>query len=85
MNVFVDENIPRVTVFELRAAGHDVLDIRQTPRQGMPDPDVWKDCQAQKRLLITTDKGFAEHAGEPHWGILIIRSRALIRRGFTCG
>ena len=75
MDILVDENIPLVTVGELRAAGHDVLDFRQTARQGIPDADLWKECQAQKRLLITTDKGFSEHAREPHWGIMIIRLR----------
>ena len=38
MNVCVDENIPRETVEALRAAGHDVWDLRQTPDQGTPDP-----------------------------------------------
>jgi predicted nuclease of predicted toxin-antitoxin system len=75
MNIFVDENIPRETVDELRAAGHDVLDIRQSPLQGTPDPDVWHMVQAQKRLLITTDTGFVEYAGVPHWGMLIVRLR----------
>ena len=75
MNLFVDENIPRETVDELRGAGHDVTDIRQTPLQGIPDPDLWKRVQAEKRLLITTDTGFAEYADVPHWGILIVRLR----------
>lgn len=75
MNLFVDENIPRETVDELRVGGHDVVDIRQTPQQGLPDPDLWDLVQAGKRLLITTDTGFAEYAGAPHWGILIVRLR----------
>lgn len=75
MNIFVDENIPLLTVQELRATGHDVVDLRQTPRQGLPDPDVWSECQAQKRLLISTDKGFAQYAPAPHWGLLIVRLR----------
>ena len=75
MNVLVDENIPLQTVSELRALGHDVLDIRGTPLQGVPDPELWKLVEAQRRLLITTDKGFAEHASGPHWGILIVRLR----------
>jgi hypothetical protein len=28
MKILVDENIPNITVDELRAMGHDVLDIR---------------------------------------------------------
>ncbi len=30
MKVFVDKNIPAMTVQELRVMGHDVLDIRGT-------------------------------------------------------
>ncbi|CAN5588157.1 hypothetical protein BH10ACI1_BH10ACI1_08900 [soil metagenome] len=31
--------------------------------------------QQEKRLLITTDKGFAGQRGEAHYGILIVRLR----------
>ena len=75
MNVCVDENIPRETVEALRAAGHDVWDLRQTPDQGTPDPVLWGMVQAQGRLLVTTDTGFIEYADAPHWGMLIIRLR----------
>jgi hypothetical protein len=37
MKIFVDENIPLMTVQALRADGHDVLDIRGTPDEGMDD------------------------------------------------
>ena len=37
MKICVDENIPNVTVQELRLLGHDVLDIRGTVDQGMDD------------------------------------------------
>jgi len=75
MKLFVDENIPGITVEELRKRGHDVLDIRGTPRQGMPDDELWQLAQIERRLLITTDKGFAEHRNEQHSGILIVRLR----------
>jgi predicted nuclease of predicted toxin-antitoxin system len=75
MNIFVDENIPRETVEALRAAGHDVWDIRQTPQPGTPDSALWQLVQAQRRLLITTDTGFIEYADQPHWGMLIVRLR----------
>ncbi len=35
MKIFVDENIPLMTVQALREMGHDVLDIRGTPNEGM--------------------------------------------------
>ena len=37
MKICVDENIPLVTVVELRNLGHDVLDIRGTTEQGLTD------------------------------------------------
>lgn len=73
MKILVDENIPATTVTALREQGYDVLDIRGTDDQGMPDQELWQKAVQQKRLLITTDKGFAEHRDERHYGILIIR------------
>jgi predicted nuclease of predicted toxin-antitoxin system len=73
MKILVDENIPGTTVNELREQGHDVLDIRGTNDQGMNDQKLWQKAVQEERMLITTDKGFAEHREERHYGILIIR------------
>ncbi len=75
MRILVDENIPNVTVSELRTRGHDVLDIRGTEHQGMFDDELWPFAQTDQRMLITTDKGFTEHRDEQHCGILVIRLR----------
>ena len=75
MRILVDENIPNVSVHALRLMGHDVLDIRGTPRQGMFDDELWPLAQAEARMLVTTDKGFVEHRAEKHHGILIVRLR----------
>ncbi|MGH8567689.1 MAG: DUF5615 family PIN-like protein [Gammaproteobacteria bacterium] len=75
MRILVDENIPNITVQGLRAAGHDVLDIRGTAQQGLFDDALWNLAQSERRVLVTTDKGFSEHRGETHWGILVIRLR----------
>lgn len=75
MKIFVDENIPLMTVKALRALGHDVLDIRGTVNEGMPDEDLWEMVQQEKRMLITTAKGFARYRDQPHHGILIVRLR----------
>jgi len=75
MNICVDENIPFVTVEELRNLGHDVLDIRGTADQGMSDEKLWARTQAERRLLITTDKGFVQGRDEAHSGILVVRLR----------
>jgi predicted nuclease of predicted toxin-antitoxin system len=75
MIIFVDENIPLMTVQALREEGHDVLDIRGTPDEGMDDESLWKMIQKEGRLLISTDKGFARHRNAFHCGIMIIRLR----------
>jgi predicted nuclease of predicted toxin-antitoxin system len=73
MKIFVDENIPFMTVQELLTLGHDVMDIRGTEHEGIIDKELWKIVQKEKRLLITTDKGFVLNRYEKHHGILIIR------------
>ena len=66
MRIFVDENIPLMTVEALRAMGHDVRDIRGTPSEGLRDDVLWEVAQREERLLITTDKGFAHYRMGPH-------------------
>ena len=73
MKIFVDENIPLMTVRALREMGHDVRDIRGTADEGMTDDALWERVHREGRLLITTDKGFTWHRGELHHGILIVR------------
>ncbi len=73
MKVLVDENIPLLTVKELRLRGFDVRDIRGTPSHGITDEELWETAQKEQRLLITTDKGFSTKRNEDHHGILIIR------------
>jgi predicted nuclease of predicted toxin-antitoxin system len=73
MKLCVDENIPLITVDELGKLGHDVLDIRGTGDQGISDDVLWEKAQREKRLLITTDKGFVNHRSESHFGILVVR------------
>lgn len=75
MKICVDENIPLITVAELGSLGHDVLDIRGTTNQGIPDDFLWELAQKESRLLISTDKGFVQYRNESHHGILIVRLR----------
>ena len=72
MRILVDENIPSITVETLRKIGHDVLDIRGAPSEGLQDPELWSASQAEAQLLITTDKGFSKHRSESHHGLLIV-------------
>jgi predicted nuclease of predicted toxin-antitoxin system len=75
LKILVDENIPRKTVDELRNAGHDVRDLRQTLQQGSEDSELWAAAMADRRLLISTDRGFTEYRKVDHHGILIVRLR----------
>jgi predicted nuclease of predicted toxin-antitoxin system len=75
MKILVDENIPRMTADHLRGLGHDVLDIRGTADQGLADGDVWRVAILERRLLITTDKGFTAYRSVVHHGILVVRLR----------
>ena len=75
MRIFVDENIPLVSVVQLREMGHDVLDIRGTNDEGMSDDQLWTKVCQEERLLITTDKGFAFRRHIKHYGILIVSLR----------
>ena len=72
MRIFVDENIPLMTVEQLRQMGHDVLDIRGTAEEGISDELLWSKLCQEKRLLVTTDKGFTHYRHKDHHGILIV-------------
>ena len=75
MNVLVDENIPLMSVRQLRQMGHDVLDIRGTADEGISDEVLLKRACEEGRLLITTDRDFASFRDRKHYGILIIALR----------
>ena len=60
---------------DLRNLGHEVLDVRGTNEQGIPDDLLWERAQIDARVLITTDKGFVHHRGELHHGVLVVRLR----------
>lgn len=72
MKIFVDENIPKMTVHSLQKAGHDVKDIRGTSNEGIEDEEIWNIVKKEKRILITTDKGFSRYRNKTQPGILII-------------
>ncbi|MBN2010105.1 DUF5615 family PIN-like protein [candidate division KSB1 bacterium] len=72
MKVLVDENIPNITVNALRKMYNDVKDVRGTSAEGIPDTKIWELVEKENRLLISTDKGFAQYRNMNHNGILII-------------
>ena len=62
-----------MTVEALNALRHEVCSLHEVKRKGMKDTPVWSLAQTEQRMLITTDKGFAQHREEERCGILIIR------------
>jgi predicted nuclease of predicted toxin-antitoxin system len=72
VKVLVDENIPRRTVNWLIERGHDVKDVRRTPQEGLDDAELWELAQREKRLLITTDRGFLIYRNNSHRGVLVV-------------
>jgi predicted nuclease of predicted toxin-antitoxin system len=76
MHLLANENVPRLTVEALRAAGHDVVWAR-TDMPGSGDKEVLSRAQADGRILLTHDKDFGDlayHAGLPaRCGIILIR------------
>lgn len=75
MRIFVDENIPLMTVKALQKTGHTVFDNRGSLLEGISDQELWSCAQRKKCLLITTDKGFISQRNEQHNGIIIVRLR----------
>lgn len=75
MKIFVDERIPAMTVQALTSIGHEIRDIRGTPDEGIQDDALWEMVQGERRVLITTDKGFTQYRTSEHYGVLIVRLR----------
>jgi predicted nuclease of predicted toxin-antitoxin system len=72
MKILVDENIPKITTMALQKLEHDVKDLRGTPEEGSTDEQLWSIAQEESRLLISTDRGFANRRFEAHSGILLV-------------
>jgi len=76
VNLLANENVPRLLVEVLRAAGHDLIWAR-TDMPGSSDELVLARAQTEQRILLTQDKDFGDlafHAGLPaKCGIILIR------------
>jgi predicted nuclease of predicted toxin-antitoxin system len=69
MRFLADQNVSRVVIGQLRAAGFEVISIGET-RPGIPDQDVLSAADAEDLILITEDQDFGE---------LVIRQRLGVR------
>lgn len=77
MNRFlVDEDMPRSLTAALCRAGYSAEDVRDVGLRGHSDLEVFSYAQAQKAILVTADKGFANILRFPpgtHAGIIVVR------------
>jgi len=60
VRIKTDENIARRAVELLRNAGHDVATVREQGLEGATDHRVFDACVAERRTLLTLDRGFGE-------------------------
>lgn len=76
MRLILNENISSTVAQSLRAAGHDVLAVKESMR-GDSDANILAKAQMELRLVITQDKDFGELAfrvGLPaQCGIILFR------------
>jgi predicted nuclease of predicted toxin-antitoxin system len=76
MRVKVDEDLPRLAVKILRDRGYEAASVAEQNMQGWKDPALWRAVQAEGRILVTADKGFADIRVYPpgtHAGVLLLR------------
>ena len=76
MKIRLDENVARGVAELLRELGHDVLTVPEQGMSGRNDDDIWPVIQAEGRVLITQDKGFADirrYSPGTHHGVLLLR------------
>ena len=69
MRFLADENVSRLVIDQLRAAGLDVASIRET-RSGVSDKEVLDAANSEDRVLVTEDRDLGE---------LVIRQRLAVR------
>jgi predicted nuclease of predicted toxin-antitoxin system len=76
MQIKVDEDLPKPMVTLLREKGYQADSVVEQGMAGWKDPEIWHQIQAEKRFLITSDKGFADIRSYPpgsHSGVMLLR------------
>jgi predicted nuclease of predicted toxin-antitoxin system len=76
MRIKVDEDLPRAATQMLRDRGYEAASVAEQGMGGWKDPDLWRNVQAERRFLVTADKGFADirfYAPGTHAGVMLLR------------
>lgn len=74
MKFLVDVNIPQTVVISLQRLGHDVLDIKKENKL-LPDTELVKIAQQEKRIILTKDKDFITLTQYPKYQVATIALR----------
>ena len=64
----LDENLPAVAEALLQEAGHDVATVIQEELSGASDLDVHAAARAERRTIVTLDRGFGDPRRHPTAG-----------------
>lgn len=82
MKLLLDEMYPTLLARELRARGHDVVSVHESPGAGATDMQVWLFAQAAARAVVTENvrdfrplAGTILRSGGSHAGVVFTSSR----------
>ena len=78
MKFFLDENFPKSGGRLLQEHGYEVFDIRGTEHEGAADDEVFRLAQAERAILLTTDRDFFHtipHTFVEHFGVVVVALR----------
>jgi predicted nuclease of predicted toxin-antitoxin system len=76
VQIKIDEDLPQQVVVLLRENGYQAESVVEQGMSGWKDGQLWRKIQAEKRFLVTADKGFADIRSYPpgtHAGVMLIR------------
>ncbi len=83
MRFLADESCDFSIVRALRAAGHDVIAVAESPLRGAADAKVIELAATERRILLTEDKDFGQlvfAAARSNAGVLFVRYPHAVRR-----
>jgi len=79
----IDENLPDECATLLRTAGFAADTVADEHMEGADDPQIFRQSQAEDRVLVTLDLGFGNVQAYPpaeHAGIIVLRLSAMSLR-----
>src|SRR5258708_39107964 len=82
MRFKVDENLPKEVAELLVTEAHDAVTVNDEGLQGSLDARLVQICQAEDRILVTLDMGFADIRNYPPQslpGLIVLRLGSLDR------